>query len=422
MHACCARRGNARRRRPVRSAGQHAARAASRAARRTCASSTRSTRRSRSSSRTRRRARRRHRHRARTAQTFTRSVAAGAGARRSRSRSMTPRSPTSRSTAPARRARPTRSRRPADRRVPVQPARQRQRVLERRVAADPAHGVRHRLLRDELRRRSIAARRRPATDTTTTATSRSSRGRTTRRSRSRRRPRCSASATQAAIAGGHADDVHARTRSRCCTLQAAVARRSHGHADHVGRTHDDVRRVRRPRGDVLRRDHAARPARTRSGPCCADHLEEMLFPTLDLGQDVRDRAQPEPRHERARHAADHGAEARHDDHVHARRRRRARAARSAPGEFCEVKIQVDTAIVATEPVLVGHYLQSAIWRDPFFGESVGEGDPSMAIAVPVEQYRNDYTVLVPAAYAKNFLSISAPSIGRGARRWQRRSR
>jgi len=82
-----------------------------------------------------------------------------------------------------------------------------------------------------------------------------------------------------------------------------------------------------------------------------------------------------------------------------------------PGDFCEVKIQVDTAIASNEPILVGHYLQSAIWSDPFFGDSVGEGDPSMAIAVPAEQYRTEYTILVPNAYAKNFLTISAPSAG-----------
>jgi hypothetical protein len=62
-------------------------------------------------------------------------------------------------------------------------------------------------------------------------------------------------------------------------------------------------------------------------------------------------------------------------------------------------------------VLVAHYLESAIWQDPFFGGSVGEGDPSFSISVPVEQFRTEYTILVPQAYSKNFLSISATAAG-----------
>ena len=82
-----------------------------------------------------------------------------------------------------------------------------------------------------------------------------------------------------------------------------------------------------------------------------------------------------------------------------------------PGQMCQVKIMVDTSIQSNEPVLVGHYLESAIWQDPLFGTAIGEGDPSMAIAVPAEQFRTDYTVLVPSQYAKNFLSIAAPANG-----------
>ena len=50
-----------------------------------------------------------------------------------------------------------------------------------------------------------------------------------------------------------------------------------------------------------------------------------------------------------------------------------------PGEVCEVKIGVDTSVTASEPVLVGHYLESAIWQD-FGGDVVGEGDPDLSIA------------------------------------------
>jgi hypothetical protein len=85
------------------------------------------------------------------------------------------------------------------------------------------------------------------------------------------------------------------------------------------------------------------------------------------------------------------------------------------GDACTVKIMSDTAVSATEPVLVGHLLESSIWNggggpgSP--PTSVGSGDPSLAMAVPTEQYRKDYTVLVPNAYQQNFLSISASPTG-----------
>ncbi len=147
-----------------------------------------------------------------------------------------------------------------------------------------------------------------------------------------------------------------------------------------------------------------------SGPCCADHLEEMMFPTSTWGKTFaiarsQSRGAMEP------------------DRVRIMAQKPGTTLQFLPppssgtcgtlaaGQFCDVKIQVDTSIIASEPVLVGHYLQSAIWVDPLFGDSVGEGDPSMALSVPVEQFRTDYTVLVPAQYPKNFLSISVPGTG-----------
>lgn len=147
-----------------------------------------------------------------------------------------------------------------------------------------------------------------------------------------------------------------------------------------------------------------------SGPCCADHIEEMLFPTSTWGKTFalvrsQSRGANEPDLLRIM------AQKPNTMITFLPPPASGTCGVLAAGEFCQVKVQVDTAIIATEPVLVGHYLQSAIWQDPFFGDAVGEGDPSMAIAVPVEQYRTDYTVLVPTAYTKNFLSISAPSLG-----------
>lgn len=85
----------------------------------------------------------------------------------------------------------------------------------------------------------------------------------------------------------------------------------------------------------------------------------------------------------------------------------------AAGGFCEVRIQVDTEITSNEPILVGHFLQSAIWgyTGPGMGASLGTGDPSMAIAAPTEQYRKEYAFLVPENYEANYVSISAAQTG-----------
>ena len=148
------------------------------------------------------------------------------------------------------------------------------------------------------------------------------------------------------------------------------------------------------------------------GPCCADHLEEMLFPQSTWGKDFAiARSQQrtnEPDYLRIM-AQKPNTAVTFDP---------APAAMVAgdctmlqPGTFCDVKIQGDTEVTATEPVLVGHYLESSIWQNTARTSAVGNGDPSMAIAVPVEQYRTDYTILIPNAYTQNFLSISAALTG-----------
>ena len=146
-----------------------------------------------------------------------------------------------------------------------------------------------------------------------------------------------------------------------------------------------------------------------AGPCCADHIEEMMFPTSTWGKtfaiarsQMRGTMEPDMLRIMAQKP---GTMITFSGPV------TGSCPMLNPGQFCQVKIMSDTAIQSNEPILVGHYLESAIWQDPLFGSVVGEGDPSMAIAVPTEQYRSDYTILVPSQYAKNFLSISAPANG-----------
>jgi hypothetical protein len=148
-----------------------------------------------------------------------------------------------------------------------------------------------------------------------------------------------------------------------------------------------------------------------SGPCCADHLEEMLFPSTTWGKTFAIARSKKRTNE--------------SDLLRVLAQKPGTTVTFTPapasgtcgtlaaGQFCDVKIQDNTEIVASEPVLIGHYLQSSIWQRPLLlgGGSLGNGDPSMAIAVPAEQFRRDYTILVPAQYTENYVSIAAPATG-----------
>ncbi len=142
-----------------------------------------------------------------------------------------------------------------------------------------------------------------------------------------------------------------------------------------------------------------------NGPCCADHLEDQMFPTSTWGKEfaiARSQTRGTGERDVIRIVAQKANTTLQFDPAPVE----GTCGTLAPGGVCEVKIGIDTKIIASEPILVGHYLESAIWQDPFLGGVVGEGDPSMAIAVPVEQFRTSYTILIPAQYEKNFMSIA----------------
>jgi hypothetical protein len=144
------------------------------------------------------------------------------------------------------------------------------------------------------------------------------------------------------------------------------------------------------------------------GPCCADHLEEMMFPastwgkTFALARSQQRSSEPDVLRILAQKP--------NTIVTFTPPPATGTCGTLGPGQFCEVKVAVDTEIVSTEPVLVGHYLEAAIWTANN-GTSVGNGDPSMAIAVPVEQFRKSYTILVPAAYEMNYISLAAAATG-----------
>lgn len=70
------------------------------------------------------------------------------------------------------------------------------------------------------------------------------------------------------------------------------------------------------------------------------------------------------------------------------------------GQFFELEASEPLYVSSTERLMVAQYLIGQ-------GESRGVGDPSLAIAVPVDQYRASYYFISPATYRRNYVDIIA---------------
>ncbi|MEL6182526.1 MAG: IgGFc-binding protein, partial [Myxococcota bacterium] len=73
-------------------------------------------------------------------------------------------------------------------------------------------------------------------------------------------------------------------------------------------------------------------------------------------------------------------------------------------------------VSANGPILLGQFMWGSnhpnFVQNPACGgafNSAGIGDPAFTLAVPVQQYRNDYIVLTPPDYEEDYLNIVAPN-------------
>ncbi|MBE7451287.1 MAG: IgGFc-binding protein [Kofleriaceae bacterium] len=138
-------------------------------------------------------------------------------------------------------------------------------------------------------------------------------------------------------------------------------------------------------------------------PCCADHLEDQIFPNSTWGKvyvvarsQQRTTAVPDMVRVVAQRA---------NTTVTFNPPQSGCSAPLGAGQFCDVFITGDVQVTGSEPILVAHYLLSN------GGTQNDAGDPSMSFAVPTEQYRYQYALLVPGQYNNNYLSIVAPAGG-----------
>ncbi len=85
------------------------------------------------------------------------------------------------------------------------------------------------------------------------------------------------------------------------------------------------------------------------------------------------------------------------------------------GEWVDFQSPVDFEISATEPIMVGQFLQAEFAPYPRSidaeqppHEDAGTGDPAFILGVPAEQYRQEYTFLAPDAFEFDYVLITAP--------------
>jgi hypothetical protein len=76
------------------------------------------------------------------------------------------------------------------------------------------------------------------------------------------------------------------------------------------------------------------------------------------------------------------------------------------GQWIEIgPVSEDFRVLADDKVLVAQFM---VGQD-FSGMGAETGDPSMSLAIPVEQYRLSYGLLAPASYTYNYVNVVAPT-------------
>ncbi|MEL6543899.1 MAG: IgGFc-binding protein [Myxococcota bacterium] len=137
--------------------------------------------------------------------------------------------------------------------------------------------------------------------------------------------------------------------------------------------------------------------------CCADHLEQQMFPVETWGTNfVAVRTEPRNLEEDVWRllAATEGTTVTLTPPV-------AEVPTLGAGEWFEFQTGADFRIEASDPILVGQFLAAQDAPSP--GNDAGDagtGDPAFILAVPERQFRTDYVFLAPDQYAFDFVSIA----------------
>jgi len=140
-----------------------------------------------------------------------------------------------------------------------------------------------------------------------------------------------------------------------------------------------------------------------SGPCCADHLEEQLFP-VNTWRSRYLAAHSPPRGDEPDYwrviASEPGTRLTTIPAISG-----LDGVTLGAGDWVEVSTRESFEISATAPIQIAQYLVSQTAR----GVTRTQGDPAMILAVPIDQFRSDYSLLTPAGYARDFVTVLRPA-------------
>ncbi|MBI5533535.1 MAG: hypothetical protein HY898_12525 [Deltaproteobacteria bacterium] len=134
-----------------------------------------------------------------------------------------------------------------------------------------------------------------------------------------------------------------------------------------------------------------------------DHIEESMFPIATLGKDYLTTAPSLPGMAQPKTAivriiaVETGATALTYDPPGA-----GPASIAQRGAYVEINTPNSFRVIGDKKLLIAQYME---------GQSVGggSGDPAMALAVPLGQYRGDYLFHAPTSYETNYVNVLAPT-------------
>ncbi len=135
--------------------------------------------------------------------------------------------------------------------------------------------------------------------------------------------------------------------------------------------------------------------------CCADHIEQQMFPLDSWGQ--RYIAPFSPGRTQTKDlwrilAGEDGVTV-HTDPVQPE----ANGVTLNAGEFVEFFTADDFVVEADGKISVAQYLTGQAQTAEF------TGDPAMVLAIPVERWRDEYMVLIPEGYNRDFVTVIRPA-------------
>ena len=154
--------------------------------------------------------------------------------------------------------------------------------------------------------------------------------------------------------------------------------------------------------------------------CCADHLEQQLFPSTTFGRVFIALKTPSRTEALSKAGATITINQKEKEYfrvlsagefVKVTTNLAADPSFSvANGKYKQVEVDQDFTIVATGPVAVGQYVAGQ--EQAGIPSSLPGGDPSFILLPAVEQFRKDYLFLTPDKYAFDYIMVAAP---RGAK-------